>query len=118
MVKLDEKSVKVAERAVYLKVGYEVLFKLAEERGYIIKASAGYRFTKFEVMYCNNLKFQKSVDGLINILKSEIEAYYAEINVASIRDELRKAKSEIIKISGEERFDRARKLALQLCGRG
>ena len=113
MVKLDEKSVKIAERAVALKVSYEVLFRLAEERGYIVKAAAGYKFTKFEVMYCNNLKFQKSVDGLLNIIKAEIEEYYASINVASIRQELRKAKAEIIKISGEEKFDRARKLAIK-----
>ena len=64
-------------------------------------------------MYCNNLKFQKSVDGLLNIIKAEIEEYYASINVASIRQELRKAKAEIIKISGEEKFDRARKLAIK-----
>lgn len=113
MVKLDDKTVKVAERAVNLKVGYETLFKLADERGYIIKASAGYKFTKFEVMYCNNLKFQKSVDGLLNILKAEIEAYYAEINVEGIRKELKQAKAEIIKITAEERFEKAKKLAIK-----
>ena len=113
MVKLDEKTVKVAERAVSLKVGYEVLFDLAENRGYVIKASAGYKFTKFEIMYCNNLKFQKSVDGLIQLLKAEIEAYYTEQNVASIRQELKQAKSEIIKITGEEKFDRAKRLAIK-----
>ena len=61
MVKLDEKSVKVAERVVNLKADYATIFKMAEERGYIVKASAGYKFTKFQVMYFNNLKFQKSV---------------------------------------------------------
>lgn len=70
---LDEKTVKMAERVVSLKADYATIFKIAEERGYIIKASAGYKFTKFEIMYCNNLKFQKSVDGLIAILKAEIE---------------------------------------------
>ena len=113
MVKLDEKNLKLAERAVALKAGYEVLFKLAEERGYILKASAGYKFTKFEIMYCNNLKFQKSVDGLLNILKAEIEEYYSEQNVASIRKELKNAKSEIIKITAEEKFEKARKLAIK-----
>ena len=112
-IKLDEKSVKVAERAINLKASYEVYFKLADERGYVIKASNGYKFTKFQIMYCNNLKFQKSVDGLIALLKLEIEVYYSEQNVAQIRDELKKAKSEIIKISAEERFDRARKLAIK-----
>lgn len=113
MVKLDDKSIKVAERAVALKASYETIFKLAEERGYIVKAAAGWKFTRFEVMYCNNLKFQKSVDGLLNILKAEIEAYYAEINVKNIRDELRTAKAEIIKITNEEKFERARKLAIK-----
>jgi hypothetical protein len=113
MVKLDEKTVKVAERAIQLKVGYEVLFKLAEERNYVVKASNGYKFTKFETMYVNNLKFQRSVDGLLQLLKAEIEIYYSEQNVASIRKELKQAKSEIIKISAEERFDRAKKLALK-----
>ena len=113
MVKLDEKTVKVAERAVNLKVGYEVLFKLAEERGYIIKASAGYKFTRLEIMYCNNLKFQRSVDGLLLMLKTEIEEYYAEQNVASIRAELRNAKGEINRITGEEKFERAKKLAIK-----
>ena len=113
MVKLDEKSVKIAERAVALKVSYEVLFGLAEQRGYVIKASAGYKFTRFEVMYCNNLKFQKSVDGLLAMLKAEIEVYYSEQNVASIRKELKQAKSEIIKITSEERFERAKRLAIK-----
>ena len=75
-IKLDEKSVKIAERVVGLKVGYEVLFKVAEERGYVIKASNGYKFIKFETLYVNNLKFQRSVDGLIQLLKAEIEQYY------------------------------------------
>ena len=113
MVKLDDKTVKVAERAVALKVGYNVLFDLADQRGYIIKASAGYKFTKFEIMYCNNLKFQKSVDGLLAILKAEIEEYYTEQNVASIREELKNAKSEIIKITAEEKFEKAKKLAIK-----
>lgn len=113
MVKLDEKTVKVAERAVALKTGYEVLFGLAEQRGYIIKASAGYKFTKFEVMYTNNLKFQKSVDGLLSILKAEIEEYYAGQNIKSIREELKNAKSEIIKITAEEKFEKAKKLAIK-----
>ena len=113
MVKLDEKSIKVAERAVTLKAGYQVLFGLAEERGYVIKAAAGWKFQKFEVMYCNNLKFQRSVDGLVMLLKAEIEEYYATINVASIKQELRLAKAEIIKISGEERYERAKKLAIK-----
>ena len=113
MVKLDDKTVKVAERAVALKVGYEVLFELADQRGYIVKASAGYKFTKFEIMYCNNLKFQKSVDGLLAMLKIEIEEYYTEQNVASIREELKNAKSEIIKITAEERFEKAKKLAIK-----
>ena len=113
MVKLDEKSVKVAERAIGLKLGYEGLFKLAEERGYVIKASAGWKFTRLEIMYCNNLKFQRSVDGLIQLLKAEIEQYYAEINVASVRQELRTAKAEIIKITNEDRFERAKKLAIK-----
>ena len=113
MVRLDEKTVKIAERAVDLKVGYETLFNLAEQRGYVIKASAGWKFTKFEIMYCNNLKFQKSVDGLLAMLKVEIEQYYTEQNVASIREELKKAKSEIIKITGEEKFERAKKLAIK-----
>ena len=113
MVKLDDKTVKVAERAVSLKVSYETLFGLADQRGYIIKASAGYKFTKFEIMYCNNLKFQKSVDGLLAILKAEIEEYYAEQNIKSIREELKKAKSEIIKITNEERFEKAKKLAIK-----
>ena len=113
MVKLDEKSVKIAERAVALKAGYEVLFGLAEKRGYVLKASAGWKFTKFEVMYCNNLKFQKSVDGLLSLLKAEIEEYYAEINVAQIRGELKNAKSEIIKITNEEKFEKAKKLAIK-----
>ena len=113
MVRLDEKSVRIAERAVNLKVGYEVLFKLAEERGYIIKASAGYKFTRLEIMYCNNLKFQRSVDGLLQLLKTEIEEYYAEQNVTSIRAELKQAKSEIIKITNEDRFEKARKLAIK-----
>ena len=112
-IKLDEKSIKIAERVVGLKVGYEVLFKVAEERGYVIKASNGYKFIKFETLYVNNLKFQRSVDGLIQLLKAEIEQYYSEQNVAQIRDELKKAKSEIIKISGEERFERAKKLAIK-----
>ena len=110
---LDEKSVKIAERAVGLKVGYDGLFKLAEDRGYVIKASAGYKFTKFEQMYVNNLKFQRSVDGLLNILKAEIEEYYATQNVASIRAELKNAKSEINKITNEDRYDRAKKLAIK-----
>lgn len=113
MVKLDEKTVKVAERAVNLKVGYDTLFTLAEERGYIIKASAGYKFTKFETMYTNNLKFQRSVDGLLAMLKSEIEVYYADQNVAQIRGELKNARSEINKITGEEKFERAKKLAIK-----
>ena len=113
MVKLDEKTVKIAERAIGLKVGYDTLFTLAEERGYIIKASAGYKFTKFETMYSNNLKFQRSVDGLLQMLKAEVEVYYAEINVASVREELKKAKSEIIKITAEERFEKAKKLAIK-----
>lgn len=113
MVKLDEKTVKVAERAVALKAGYEVLFGLADQRGYIIKASAGYKFTKFEVMYTNNLKFQKSVDGLLSILKAEIEEYYAGQNIKSIREELKNAKSEIIKITAEEKFEKAKKLAIK-----
>lgn len=61
-------------------------------------------------MYCNNLKFQKSVDGLIAILKAEIEEYYASINIASIRKELKQAKSEIIKITGEREVSRAKKI--------
>lgn len=113
MVKLDEKTVKVAERAVNLKVGYEVLFKLAEERGYVVKAAAGHKFTKFEVMYTNNLKFQRSVDGLLQLLKVEIEEYYTEQNIASIREELRAAKGEINRITSEERFEKARKLAIK-----
>lgn len=113
MVKLDEKTVKVAERAINLKVGYDTLFSLAEERGYIIKASAGYKFTKFETMYTNNLKFQRSVDGLLIILKAEIEEYYAEVNVSSIRVELRNAKGEINRITSEERFEKAKKLAIK-----
>ena len=113
MVKLDEKSIKIAERAVGLKANYEDYFKLAEQRGYIVKASAGYKFTKFQVMYCNNLKFQKSIDGLLNIIKTEIEEYYASINVASIRQELRQAKAEIIKITAEDRFERAKRLAIK-----
>lgn len=113
MVKLDEKTVKVAERAVALKAGYEVLFDLADQRGYIIKASAGYKFTKFEVMYTNNLKFQKSVDGLLSILKAEIEEYYAGQNIKSIREELKNAKGEINRITAEERYDRAKKLAIK-----
>lgn len=113
MVKLDEKTVKVAERAVALKVGYEVLFGLAEQRGYIIKASAGYKFTKIEIMYFNNLKFQKSVDGLLQLLKAEIEEYYAGINVASIRKELTQARSEINRITAEDRFEKAKKLAIK-----
>lgn len=110
---LDEKSVKIAERAVALKVSYEVLFGLAEERGYVIKASNGYKFTKFETMYVNNLKFQRSVDGLLQLLKVEIEVYYSEQNVASIRKELKQAKSEINKITCEERYERAKKLAIK-----
>ena len=113
MVKLDEKSIKIAERAVDLKANYDAYFKLAEQRGYIVKASAGYKFTKFQIMYCNNLKFQKSIDGLLNIIKAEIEEYYASINVASIRQELRQAKAEIIKITAEDRFERAKRLAIK-----
>ena len=113
MVKLDEKSVKIAERAVSLKVSYETLFGLADQRGYVIKASAGWKFTKFEVMYCNNLKFQRSVDGLLEMLKAEIEIYYADQNITSIRSELKNAKSEIIKITNEERFEKARRLAIK-----
>ena len=113
MVKLDEKTVKIAERAIGLKVGYDTLFTLAEERGYIIKASAGYKFTKFETMYTNNLKFQRSVDGLLAMLKTEVEVYYADQNVSQIRGELKNAKSEIIKITAEERFEKAKKLAIK-----
>ena len=113
MVRLDEKTVKVAERAIGLKVGYEVLFKLADERGYVIKAASGYRFQKFETMYLNNLKFQRSVDGLLAMLKVEIEEYYTEQNVVSIRAELKNAKSEINKITSEERYERAKKLAIK-----
>ena len=113
MVKLDDKSIKIVERAVDLKASYEDYFKLAEARGYVIKASAGYKFTRFEVMYTNNLKFQKSVDGLLGILKAEIEEYYATINIASIRKELKQAKSEIIKITSEEKFEKARRLAIK-----
>ena len=94
MVKLDEKTVRVAERAINLKASYEVYFKLAEERGYVVKSASGYKFTKFEVMYTNNLKFQKSIDGLLMLLKAEVEVYYSEQNVAQIRDELKKAKKE------------------------
>ena len=79
----------------------------------MVKSASGYKFTKFEVMYTNNLKFQKSIDGLLMLLKAEVEVYYSEQNVAQIRDELKKAKSEIIKISGEERFERAKKLAIK-----
>ena len=113
MVKLDDKTVKIAERAVALKVTYEMLFGLADQRGYVIKASAGWKFTKLEIMYCNNLKFQRSVDGLLEMLKAEIEIYYAEQNIASIRSELKNAKSEIIKITNEERFEKARRLAIK-----
>lgn len=112
-IKLDEKSVKVAERAIQLKVGYDILFKLAEERNYVVKASNGYKFIKFETMYWNNLKFQKSVDGLLQLLKAEVEVYYSEQNVASIRKELKQAKSEIIKITAEDRFEKARRLAIK-----
>ena len=113
MVKLDEKSIKIVERAIALKAGYEVYFKLAEERGYVVKAAAGHRFTRFEVMYCNNLKFQRSIDGLLTLLRAEVETYYAEQNVAQIRRELTQAKSEIDKITAEERYERAKKLAIK-----
>ena len=113
MVRLDDKSIKLAERAVALKASYEVLFGLAEQRGYVVKAANGWKFTKFEVMYCNNLKFQKSVDGLLALLRAEIEEYYASINIASIRAELRTAKGEINRITAEERFERAKKLAIK-----
>lgn len=112
-IKLDDKSIKVAERVVNLKADYTTIFKMAEERGYVIKASNGYKFIKFETMYVNNLKFQRSVDGLLQLLKAEIEIYYSEQNVASIRKELKQTKSEIIKITAEERFNRAKKLALK-----
>ena len=113
MVRLDEKSVKIAERAVQLKVSYELLFKLAEERGYVIKAAAGWKFQKFEVMYTNNLKFQRSVDGLLQMLKADIEEYYSSVNVSSIRQELKNAKGEINRITAEERYERAKKLAIK-----
>ena len=113
MVKLDEKSIKTVERAIALKAGYEVYFKLAEERGYIVKAAAGYKFTRFEVMYTNNLKFQRSIDGLLMLLRAEVETYYAEQNVTQIRRELTQAKSEINKITNEERYEKAKKLAIK-----
>ena len=112
-IKLDEKSVKIAERAVGLKVSYEILFGLAEERGYIIKAAAGWKFQKFEIMYVNNLKFQRSVDGLLQMLKAEIEEYYASVNVKQVREELKNARGEINRITNEERFERAKKLAIK-----
>ena len=113
MVKLDEKSVKVAERAINLKASYEILFGLAEERGYIIKAAAGWKFQKFEIMYVNNLKFQRSVDGLLQMLKAEIEEYYASVNVKQVREELKNARGEINRITAEDRYERAKKLAIK-----
>ena len=112
-IKLDEKSVKIAERAIGLKVGYEILFGLAEQRGYIIKAAAGWKFQKFEIMYVNNLKFQRSVDGLLQMLKAEIEEYYASVNVKQVREELKNARGEINRITAEDRYERAKKLAIK-----
>lgn len=113
VIKLDDKTVKIVERAVALKASYETYFKLAEERGYVVKAAAGFRFTRFEVMYTNNLKFQRSIDGLLTLLRAEIEKYYSEQNIAIIRAELRNAKGEINRITTEERYDRAKKLAIK-----
>lgn len=113
MVKLDDKTVKIVERAIGLKASYEIYFKLAEERGYVVKSAAGWKFTKFETMYTNNLKFQRSIDGLLMLLKAEVEVYYAEVNIVSIRQELRNAKAEVNKITCEERYEKARKLAIK-----
>ena len=113
VLKLDDKSIKVVERAINLRGTYEEFFRLAQDRDYVIKASAGWKFTKFPIMYTNNLRFQKSIDGLINILKAEAEEYYASVNIASIRKELTQAKAEINKITAEDRYERARRLAIK-----